>query len=393
MSTMTSWSFAITNRQCPQHFFGPFGHECIEEGVHKRAEVAHRLFKAQSLQEDTDDEGDIEEGVVSPDGSDTPHCPPPLCCREVGSGARQGSPGVHSEEEEEGERAEHRHCKPEVVLKHSQGQDAKWNGPGNQDNCCRLTDSSVAAKTLRVGHEDVTLLGYEEHEGDVGDDAKIEDEVGGIGGEEGSTVLSLVLVHGGATEETDDVRDQEKDGNFTLLDREQTFGQILEGVKSQSNHRQPDAEGHPADHLGHLRSGSRGGVAGDVAGDHATITMQILRTGCSTDGVDAVGCNEDSVCPDSSSSSSAEGCAVSSSRQPGRRSVLQWESYSSIMALNIPGVAVMMFFYLLVLGIGIWASIKSKKEAKKGQGDKTEMALLGNRGINLVVGIFTMTGE
>lgn len=63
------------------------------------------------------------------------------------------------------------------------------------------------------------------------------------------------------------------------------------------------------------------------------------------------------------------------------------------MALNVPGVAVMMFFYLLVLGIGIWASIKSKKEAKKGQGDKTEMALLGNRGINLVVGIFTMTGE
>ncbi|XP_054879401.1 high-affinity choline transporter 1-like isoform X3 [Poeciliopsis prolifica] len=61
------------------------------------------------------------------------------------------------------------------------------------------------------------------------------------------------------------------------------------------------------------------------------------------------------------------------------------------MALNIPGVAVMVLFYLLVLGIGIWASVKSKKEAKKGRGDKTEMALLGNRGINLAVGIFTMT--
>uniref|UniRef100_A0A3B4AT24 High affinity choline transporter 1-like n=1 Tax=Periophthalmus magnuspinnatus TaxID=409849 RepID=A0A3B4AT24_9GOBI len=61
------------------------------------------------------------------------------------------------------------------------------------------------------------------------------------------------------------------------------------------------------------------------------------------------------------------------------------------MALNILGVTVMMFFYLLVLAIGIWASVKSKREAKKGQGDKTEMALLGNRGINLVVGIFTMT--
>ncbi|XP_035461550.1 high-affinity choline transporter 1 isoform X1 [Scophthalmus maximus] len=61
------------------------------------------------------------------------------------------------------------------------------------------------------------------------------------------------------------------------------------------------------------------------------------------------------------------------------------------MALNVPGVAVMVFFYLLVLGIGIWASVKSKREAKKGRGDKTEMALLGNRGINLTVGIFTMT--
>ncbi|XP_068182968.1 high-affinity choline transporter 1-like [Antennarius striatus] len=61
------------------------------------------------------------------------------------------------------------------------------------------------------------------------------------------------------------------------------------------------------------------------------------------------------------------------------------------MALNVPGVTVMIFFYLLVLGIGIWASVKSKKEAKKGHGDKTEMALLGNRGINLAVGIFTMT--
>ncbi|XP_003963885.1 high-affinity choline transporter 1-like isoform X1 [Takifugu rubripes] len=61
------------------------------------------------------------------------------------------------------------------------------------------------------------------------------------------------------------------------------------------------------------------------------------------------------------------------------------------MALNIPGVTVMILFYLLVLGIGIWASIKSKKEAKKGNGNKTEMALLGNRGISLVIGIFTMT--
>lgn len=84
---------------------------------------------------------------------------------------------------------------------------------------------------------------------------------------------------------------------------------------------------------------------------------------------------------------------AASSRQPGRHSPLgSATNVGSIMALNIPGVIVMVFFYLLVLAIGIWASFKSKKEAKKGHGDKTEMALLGNRGINLVVGIFTMTG-
>ncbi|KAF3841687.1 hypothetical protein F7725_023638, partial [Dissostichus mawsoni] len=84
------------------------------------------------------------------------------------------------------------------------------------------------------------------------------------------------------------------------------------------------------------------------------------------------------------------GCVVSSSRSTA---LFQSASCSLTMAVNIPGVAVMMFFYLLVLGIGIWASFKSKREAKKGTGDKTEMALLGNRGINLVVGIFTMTGD
>uniref|UniRef100_A0A3P8UIY7 High-affinity choline transporter 1-like n=1 Tax=Cynoglossus semilaevis TaxID=244447 RepID=A0A3P8UIY7_CYNSE len=62
------------------------------------------------------------------------------------------------------------------------------------------------------------------------------------------------------------------------------------------------------------------------------------------------------------------------------------------MALNVAGVTVMMLFYLLVLFIGIWASVKSRREAEKSRdGDRTDMALLGNRGINLVVGVFTMT--
>ncbi|XP_069565397.1 high-affinity choline transporter 1-like [Brachyistius frenatus] len=61
------------------------------------------------------------------------------------------------------------------------------------------------------------------------------------------------------------------------------------------------------------------------------------------------------------------------------------------MALNIPGVISMAFFYLLVLGIGIWASFKSKREQKKSAGTGMEMVLLGNRQITLVVGIFTIT--
>ncbi|XP_041803697.1 high-affinity choline transporter 1-like isoform X2 [Chelmon rostratus] len=62
------------------------------------------------------------------------------------------------------------------------------------------------------------------------------------------------------------------------------------------------------------------------------------------------------------------------------------------MAVNIPGVIAMVFFYLLVLGTGIWASFKSKREQKKSAATGMEMALLGNRSISWVVGVFTMTG-
>ncbi|XP_060896354.1 high-affinity choline transporter 1-like [Labrus mixtus] len=61
------------------------------------------------------------------------------------------------------------------------------------------------------------------------------------------------------------------------------------------------------------------------------------------------------------------------------------------MAVNVPGVIAMVFFYLLVLGTGIWASFKSKREEKKSAATGMDMALLGNRRISLVVGIFTMT--
>ncbi|XP_068184108.1 high-affinity choline transporter 1-like [Antennarius striatus] len=61
------------------------------------------------------------------------------------------------------------------------------------------------------------------------------------------------------------------------------------------------------------------------------------------------------------------------------------------MAVNIPGVISMVIFYLLVLGTGIWASFKSKRKQKESAATGMEMTLLGNRSINLVVGIFTMT--
>ncbi|XP_068166169.1 high-affinity choline transporter 1-like [Antennarius striatus] len=61
------------------------------------------------------------------------------------------------------------------------------------------------------------------------------------------------------------------------------------------------------------------------------------------------------------------------------------------MAVNVPGVIVMVVFYLLVLGTGIWASFRSKRKQKKSGATGMEMALLGNRSINVVVGVFTMT--
>ncbi|XP_034544932.1 high affinity choline transporter 1-like [Notolabrus celidotus] len=61
------------------------------------------------------------------------------------------------------------------------------------------------------------------------------------------------------------------------------------------------------------------------------------------------------------------------------------------MALNVPGLVVMAAFYLLILGTGIWASMRSKKEEKKCSGDGMEITLLAGRNINLLVGIFTLT--
>ncbi|TNM99598.1 high-affinity choline transporter 1-like [Takifugu flavidus] len=61
------------------------------------------------------------------------------------------------------------------------------------------------------------------------------------------------------------------------------------------------------------------------------------------------------------------------------------------MALNVPGLVATIIFYLLILCIGIWASIKSKRDEIRMQAHHTDMALLGDRRITLVVGIFTTT--
>lgn len=63
------------------------------------------------------------------------------------------------------------------------------------------------------------------------------------------------------------------------------------------------------------------------------------------------------------------------------------------MVLNVPGLIVMAGFYLVILGTGIWASMRSRKEEKKCTCDGMEITLLAGRKINLLVGIFTLTGN
>lgn len=62
------------------------------------------------------------------------------------------------------------------------------------------------------------------------------------------------------------------------------------------------------------------------------------------------------------------------------------------MAVNIAGIVAVVVFYILILAIGVWASKKSKKEEKKCTGTVSEVTMIGGRNINLLVGIFTMTG-
>lgn len=62
-----------------------------------------------------------------------------------------------------------------------------------------------------------------------------------------------------------------------------------------------------------------------------------------------------------------------------------FDLYSPKM-INIAGVVSIVLFYLLILGVGIWAA--RKKEAGN---DSEEEVMLAGRSIGLFVGIFTMT--
>eukprot|EP00058_Branchiostoma_floridae_P017827 XP_002603316.1 hypothetical protein BRAFLDRAFT_71390 [Branchiostoma floridae] len=59
------------------------------------------------------------------------------------------------------------------------------------------------------------------------------------------------------------------------------------------------------------------------------------------------------------------------------------------MAVNIPGIIAIVIFYLLILGIGLWAARRGAQ--KNPDGPESEDVMLAGRDIGLVVGMFTMT--
>ncbi|XP_077373195.1 high-affinity choline transporter 1-like [Festucalex cinctus] len=61
------------------------------------------------------------------------------------------------------------------------------------------------------------------------------------------------------------------------------------------------------------------------------------------------------------------------------------------MAVDVAGLVAVTVFYIFILLTGILASRKSKKVEKKCTGQKSEVAIVGGRNINIVIGVFTMT--
>lgn len=63
------------------------------------------------------------------------------------------------------------------------------------------------------------------------------------------------------------------------------------------------------------------------------------------------------------------------------------------MATNWLGLLSIVVFYIIILAIGIWASRKSKLEEKKCTGNRSEVAMVGGRNLNIWVSICTTTGK
>ena len=55
--------------------------------------------------------------------------------------------------------------------------------------------------------------------------------------------------------------------------------------------------------------------------------------------------------------------------------------------INVAGVVSVVVFYLLILGVGLWAARKNVGT----EGDQEEEVMLAGRNIGMFVGIFTMT--
>lgn len=63
------------------------------------------------------------------------------------------------------------------------------------------------------------------------------------------------------------------------------------------------------------------------------------------------------------------------------------------MAVNVPALVAVVFFYIVIVAIGFWAFRKSKEVEKTLGGSKAEITIVGGRNINVPVGILTLTGR
>ncbi|XP_006018694.1 high-affinity choline transporter 1-like [Alligator sinensis] len=59
------------------------------------------------------------------------------------------------------------------------------------------------------------------------------------------------------------------------------------------------------------------------------------------------------------------------------------------MGLNVPGLVGLSVFYAITLATGIWASLRSKRDKKNRS--TSEMAMVGDRNMNFLLGLFTAT--